>query len=270
MSFTSLDQVVSALPGQFRSVMKASISAKAAGTFTDLFLAAGVPSAGAAPGAHSAGGTAYTNGGTVSGALPWVAPGASLKAYLARLSFAGSTAGTLILYDRLWACTGMSGTVTGAQNITSFPALPTRAGTGEGVEPWIEWYSATGGTAANVTATYTNSAGTTGRTTPSIAFQATPTAYQMLPLPLALGDLGVQALASVTLSGTTGTAGAFGVTLLKRIAEIPMTVANVQSYMDVFSLGLPLIEDNTCLCPMMLVSGTSTGVISGNLSLISG
>lgn len=269
MAILTLDEVIAALPGQYRNFMKASITAKAAGQFASLWTAAGFPGAGEVPASRSAGGTSYSAGG-VAGAIPMSNPTAGDTAYLAKLAAAGAVAGTLILYDRLWACTGFSGTSTAAQAVTGFSGLPTRGGLGEGVEAWAEWYTATGSTTANLTMSYTNAAGTSGRTTTAVTLGTSVIAAQMFPLPLASGDSGVRSVASVTLSASTGTAGAFGITLLRRIAEIPLVVANVNTTQDVFALGMPTLPDNACLALAVLASGTTTGVMAGNLSIISG
>lgn len=270
MAFTSLDQVVAALPGQQKSILKASQTSKGAGFFHSLFKANGLPTAGANPAAFGSGGTAHTAGGSVVGAIPWTNPTVGLTGYLARLVFSGSVAGTLILYDRLWSCSGMSGTVATAQTIASFPGLPTRASTGDYVEPWLEWYTSTGATAVNATLAYTNSGGTAGRTGVATAITATAIAGMMIPLNLQAGDTGVRTPVSVTLSASTLTAGNFGLTLLRRIAEIPIPVANVATPIDVFTLGLPILPDDACIALACLCSAATTGNIGGNLSIISG
>lgn len=268
MAYTSLDHIATLLPGQHKRFLQNSITAKGAGTFASLRAASGFPGGAVNPAAGSAGGTAYTAGGSVPGAIPWSSTSGK-STNLARMTAAGSTSGTLILYDRLWACTGFSGTATTAQAVSSFPGLPTRASGGTDVEAWLEWYTSTGSTAANATFTYTNQAGATGRTV-TAALTASMIAGQMLPLGLASGDSGVRVPTSVQLSASTLTAGAFGITLLRRIAEIPLASPNVPTTLDLFDMGLPTVPDDACLYMMVLCSATSTGVISGNLSLIAG
>lgn len=270
MTIATLDEVIAALPGQYRNFMKASITAKAAGQFASLWAAAGFPGAGATPAAASAGGTSYSAGGGVTGAVPWTNPTAGDTAYLAKLAAAGAVAGTLILYDRLWACAGFVGNSASAQAVTDFSGLPTRGGLGERVEAWAEWYTATGSTTASLTMRYTNAAGTSGKTTTAVTLGTSVIASQMFPLPLAAGDSGVRSVASVTLSASTGTAGSFGITLMRRIAEIPLVIANVNTTQDVFALGMPEIPSDACLAFAVLASGTTTGVLAGNLSLIAG
>lgn len=263
MAITSLDGLIAA-NNQLLSFGKASATAKAAGSFHSLWTAAGLPTAGAAAG--SAAGVACTSATT--GAMPFVNPTGGALTYLSKISNTMQTIGTLILYDRLVHTSALSGTVATAQTVNS--AALTRQTSGVGVQLFLEWYTATGSTGVNVTASYTNSDGTAGRTTVSTAIVASPVAGMILPLPLQAGDLGVRSVQSVTLSATTGTAGNFGITLVKRIAEIPVSLANTGVVLDPFALGMPKIDDNACLAFMELVSTTSTGFITGTINLAQG
>jgi hypothetical protein len=92
----------------------------------------------------------------------------------------------------------------------------------------------------------------------------------MLPFLLAAGDTGVQSIASFTTSATSGTAGSIGVTLLKRLAEIPFTLANVGCVLDFAGTGMPQIRDGACLAFMLQCSGTTSGIISGNITYAQG
>lgn len=263
MAITTLDGIIGAV-SQHKSFGKVSMTAKAAGTFQSLWTAAGLPTAGTAP--ATAAGVAVDD--TVAGTFSFTNPTAPALTYLTKLSNTQQTPGTLILYDRLVHTGALSGTVTTAQTVNS--AALTRSTTGDDVELFLEVYTATGATQVNVTVSYTNSAGTAGRTSVSVPFLASPVAGQMLPIPLQSGDLGVRSVQSVTLSATTGTAGAFGVTLVKRIAECPIPVASGGIVLDPFQLGMPQIEDNAALCFMMLCSTTSTGFVTGTLDLNQG
>lgn len=263
MAITTLDGLIAA-NNQLLSFGKASATAKAAGSFHSLWLAAGLPTAGAAAGTAS--GVAPTS--STTGAIRFVNPTGGALTYLTKVSDTQQTIGTLILYDRLVHTSALSGTVATAQTVNS--AALTRSTSGENVQLFLEWYTATGSTAVNVTASYTNSDGVSGRTTVSTGIVASPVAGMMLPLPLQAGDQGVRSVQTVTLSATTGTAGNFGITLVKRIAEMPISVANTGLVLDPFALGMPIIEDNACLALMELVSTTSTGFITGTINLAQG
>lgn len=257
---SSLDQLVAAAKQEL-PFFKPSMASKAAGAWQSLWTAAGQPAAGSAPGA------AAIPTSATAGALLFSDPVAALT-YLSTLQAAGGTIGTLVLYDRLAHASGLSGVLTTAQAVNT-PAL-TRCVDGIGVEAWLEWYTATGATASNVTASYTNTDDTAGRTTVSQVLQATPVAGQMQKLPLAAGDKGVKSLQTVTLSASTATAGNFGVTLLKQLATIPLTVANIATVMDAIDLGLPKIDNGACLALMVLCSTTNTGAIFGKAQVAQG
>ena len=262
MAIVSLDQLLAA-SNQLKSFGKVSMTAKAAGTFQSLWTAAGLPAAGANPASLA---MVIPTSATV-GALSFVNPATGLS-YISKISSSQQTIGTLILYDRIAHSSGLNGTLTTAQAVNG--AALTRHTTGEDVELFLEVYAATGATASNVTISYTNSAGVAGRTTPAIAMQVTPVAGQMLPIPLQAGDTGIQSVQSVTLSASTATAGNFGITLVKRIAEIPITVAGTGVVLDPFALGFPQIENNACLSMMVVTSTTSTGFVTGTINIAQG
>jgi len=256
MAITTMDQLVSAIASaSFQATEESSITSKGAGYFASLWQAAGRPGSGATPATGA--GAAPTN--ATAGAIPYTNPGGANIGYLAKLLASSSNAETLILYDRLVHTSGLSGTVTTAQTVNSTALTRYTAGTDVGL--WLEWYTATGSTAVNVTASYTNQAGTSGQTTVSTALPASCPAGFTIPLPLAAGDTGVRSVQSVTLSGTTGTAGNFGVTLGQRIASLPLILANVGVTFDWSQVGLPQIANNACLAWHVLCTTTSTGTI---------
>ena len=262
MAITSLDQLLAA-SNQLKSFGKVSMTAKAAGTFQSLWTAAGLPAAGANPASLAM----VIPTSATAGALPFVNPATGLS-YISKISSSQQTIGTLILYDRIAHSSGLNGTLTTAQAVNG--AALTRHTTGEDVELFLEVYAATGATASNVTISYTNSAGVAGRTTPAVAMQVTPVVGQMLPIPLQAGDTGIRSVQSVTLSASTATAGNFGITLVKRIAEIPITVAGTGVVLDPFALGFPQIENNACLSMMVVTSTTSTGFVTGTINIAQG
>ena len=263
MAITSTDQLLAA-SNQLKSFGKVSMAAKAAGTFQSLWTAAGLPTAGANPASPAM----VIPTSATTGALPFVNPVTGRLSYISKISSAQQTVGTLILYDRIAHSSGLNGTLTTAQAVNG--AALTRHTTGEDVELFLEVYTATGATASNVTISYTNSAGVAGRTTPAVAMQVTPLVGQMLPIPLQSGDTGIRSVQSVTLSASTATAGNFGITLVKRIAEIPITVAGTGVVLDPFALGFPTIENNACLSFMVVTATTSTGFITGTINIAQG
>lgn len=260
---TTIGSVVAGMPGQHFSFQKASATAKAAGTWQGLWTAAGYPGAGAFPTGAGAG-SIPTNATT--GALPYVNPNYSLT--LARLTAAGATQGTLILYDRLWHSGGYTGTLTSVSTVNSVALL--RYTTGADVEVWIEYSGATGATASNLTVTYTNQANTASRTGTAAHANAS-VAGQMVPVPLAAGDTGVVSIQSIQNSSTTGagTGAVVGLVLMRRIAELPLAwgATQTQAIKTYIPLGMPAVQAGAALAFVVQTTTTSTGLILGALDL---
>ena len=164
----------------------------------------------------------------------------------------------VILYDRLLHISGLSGTSTSAQTVGG---TLTRNTTGEGNQIWVEIYGQIGATATTITASYTNTAGTSGRTTQAVAIGGTNNreVTRVIPLTLQAGDTGVQAVASVTLAATTGTAGDFGITIARPLAFANNENAGSQFIRD-FIAGMPdsdVIPADACLALAILSASTS-------------
>lgn len=128
-----------------------------------------------------------------------------------------------MLIDRLSHQGGLVGNITTAQNNVSGANLPTAALTrytdGVGVMIALQIYTALGATDSIVNISYTNEAGTPGRTA-SVWFVATPSVNTVYIATLQAGDLGVRSVEAVQLVLSTGTAGNMGITLFKPLAII--------------------------------------------------
>lgn len=275
MAITTLDQLLAALPGQLKQIFKASQTAEGAGTWHSLWKAAGQPPAGANPPLFTAGAGYVPTKDTV-GAIAFANPSAGLLSYVARAVFAGSVVGTLVLYDRLWACSGLAANVVTAQNIATPGSLPAGRDPGNGadVEPWLEVYAAPGATAGNWDLTGTDAAGNANRTWRYAHPANAESVGQMMPLvpggasPAA--TLGIRQASSFQLSASSGTAGDVGITLVRRLLEIPLNVAGVAAALDAFAAGMPQIPNDACLGLMLLCTGTSTGNVQGSLNVVQG
>jgi hypothetical protein len=142
-------------------------------------------------------------------------------------------------------------------------------------------------TAGQLTTTYTNQAGTAGRTTAAPngslwgPIAATPvgalfgqsgvTATVGSPyMPLMAGDYGVQSIQSYAINaGATAGVGAF--VLHRPIATIPLAALNLASERD-FLAGvptLPRVYDDSCIGIFVMIGGAMTAgsVITGELNL---
>ncbi len=252
MTIASESDLYAALAGsQDLRCFKNSVTA-VAGRLMSLWRATGQPEQGSIPGAAAVCTKATSGSNSFSNA------GAGKTLYLLNVGGAVNTvASTLTIMDRLVASGGLSGVVATAQTVNT-PAL-TRRTSGARNRIFLEWYTATGGTAVTVTASYTNQDGTAGKTTGTISLPATVIAGSMFELPLAADDSGVQSVQTVTLSATTGTAGAFGVTIAAVLATVPMPLANLGYNYDAQSLGLPVIENDACLQYAITALSTATG-----------
>lgn len=262
MAIQSLDQLLSASPGYRLPFMKTTATSQAAGRYHSLRQVAGQPGVGNTP--------PITNGEipvmSTAGGITFPAPSGTNVNYLAQAVIGGSVQGTLMLYDRLWHNSGLSGLINTAQTWTQ-PAL-TRYTDGLGVEMWMEIYSAIGSTSVTATVTYTNNNNVSDRLA-TTTIPASTVVGQMIPFALAAGDMGVRSTTQI-LSGNTGGAGSFGIVLLKRIADIPLNATNVAAVMDTFTIGMPDVNTNAHLCAALLCSGTSTGIIHGTIQIVQG
>lgn len=265
MAITTLDGMIAGMrPPQ--GFLKATATCEGAGTFHSTWKVAGLPGAGSNPPLFTAG-SGYVPTNATVGAIPYTNPGAG-NGYLAKLGLSGATAGTWFLVDRVWQCSGFGTVVTTAQTVTT-PGSITRdangTSLGDGVELWGEVYTSPGATSATWTVSYTNSAGTSGRTATYSHPANAESVGQMLPFTLQAGDVGVQSVQSLTCSVSSGTAGNIGITLIRRIATIPNPVINAGTTIDPIGLGFPRIYDSSCLMWMNMSSTTNTGIVTGEI-----
>lgn len=220
------------------------------------------------PGGASAPTTVAAPTNATAGAMPFTSPGGGREKWLIQLAMSctGSNLASVLLYDRLLHIGDLSGTVVTAQTVAG--ALTRNTG-GEGNMIFVEVYTAVGTTARTITASYTNQAGTAGRTTRAVTFGGTAgtlgnDANLFIPLPLQAGDSGVQAVASVTISATTGTAGNFGVVVAKPVAWVPLGYwMNTNRDFTLGPAGMPELETGACLATALLASGTSEAIFYG-------
>jgi hypothetical protein len=197
-------------------INKSQITAIAARSHS-MWVSAGVPATGVAPTTAAVPTNATTGAlGQQDGTLNRI-----LKMVMA---WTMPTGGFVTVADRLSHQGGLSGVTTGAQATNLPTAALTRKTSGVGVQLGLEIYTSIGATATTVSASYTNTTPTSGRTTPLATWGGTGfnTAPRIVILPLQSGDNGVTAVANVTNTATTGTAGAFGVTLFYPLISVPI------------------------------------------------
>lgn len=206
---------------------------------------------------------------STTGAISFTGAAAGKRLYLARLSVTAFQQGTVMLYDRLWHNSGLSGTNTGVQTVNS-ASVNRPDGTGQGVELWAEIYTIIGASATTATASYTNQDGVAGRSATSSTIGSTGfrEVNRMIRFNLQTGDTGVRSVESVQLAGTTGTAGDWGLTLVKRISNVSLAGGANGRLSDAFTTGMPVIPNNACLAVQYHSSTTTTGLITSGINLV--
>lgn len=268
----NIDNLVKALGNNSSRIVldKASIASQTANSYCSLWRATGQPGQGAIPTV-----VATCNNTTVGtiGFNQQMSPSTSYGAYLEIAT--GNAAMTMELHDRLANMGGLNGTLTTAQSVNldlntllATDNIDTRKGDANysDVQWWLEWYTATGGTAVTATIVVTYNDGTTGNLS-VISLAATRPASHMIPLnsliPSAQSGKFIRGIVSVTLSATTGTAGNFGVTVTRPRMTLSSPFANFKFIADWAQLGLPEIYNSSAIFPIVLTSTTSTGTVRG-------
>jgi hypothetical protein len=239
-------------------------AAYAAGRWYETFSLNGFPPATAYPGTALAWKTCddATGDGTTRFGIPH---GGNVSALIKQLSTlaAWSTAATgvpavLKLVDLQGYYPGISMNSATAQTLTGTPTL--RYANGAGCRLALAIRTSAGATAHNLALSYTNQAGTAGRTmpvtvactasaiTPHITHSGTAANNYGPELPMASGDTGVQSVQTVTLSAAS-LAGTGVLLLYRPIAQIPLSIASLMSEKDFWNQmpSAPQIKDGACL-----------------------
>lgn len=243
MAITTVDDIAAALAtGQFRPVLKNITVPKAIGSYQSSWLGVGFPGAGATPPTYTAG-SGYTCDRTTTGAISYT--NGAVKNWLAQLFASSTIAGTLFIYDRLWACSGM-GFAAATYTVTTPGSLPARiTDNGVGCELWVEQSVAAGSASGTLTVNYKNPAdGAEAGIIPAVV--SAPVIGQAQPVPLLAGATGVRSLVSV-VNSATWTSGTFGMMIVRPVAQIEIPFAGIGKTLDWASLGLPALVDNMCL-----------------------
>ncbi|MFN7262830.1 MAG: hypothetical protein ACK5UJ_03405 [Pseudobdellovibrionaceae bacterium] len=290
MPFTSIDDLVSEVSnGKFSRIDWNKITGGAAytaGRWYDTSPLAGTPVANAWAGTalnwvtcNEAAGNGtqifgLPHGGNVTPDTKHVLNGSAITAV------ATGVPAQLMLVDMQGYYPGISMNVATAQTLIGTPTL--RYANGAGVRAYLAITATSGATAHNLSMSYTNQAGTAGRTMP---VTVSCTASAIVPhithsgtaannygpfLPLASGDTGIQSVQSVTLSAASG-AGTAALVLARPLLTIPLTTAAVASERDFLNQipSLPRVQDGACLV-WLYFAGAATGASSnfyGSLEL---
>jgi hypothetical protein len=269
MTISTLDGLFAGLRPPME-ISKAVTATLVAGRPASLWSLGGSPGAGAFD--TTLNGVVLSSSSTIpAGAIPHYDP-ASGNSYLAYLDAMATQAGRLLLLDRLWHNGGYTITSTSAQNSTT-PTWPSRCPTsgtddtptttGIGVMLAVEVSAATGAGTPTITISYTNSAGTAGRTATNIlATVATSAIGATYFIGLQAGDVGVRSVQSLTLSATW-TSGTINLVAYRRLASLNL-LALIPGQADALT-GVGTRLYNGVVPWMVFVPNTTTAtLVSGS------
>lgn len=205
---------------------------------------------------------------STTGAFNFTNP-SSGNTYLAAMnaspSVASLTGGHLFLCDRLWHNGGFTITSNTAQTVTSatFPARDSNASTnGRDVMLALEVSAACGAAAPTITVSYTNDAGTSGRTATNwLATANSPAISTVYPIGLQAGDRGVRSVQSLTLSASW-VSGTINLVAYRLIGVLNFPPApRLQVANDDIQTGFQRIMDDSCLYLMFAGTSAATTVV---------
>lgn len=274
MAFSSLGDLVAGMSaGAYRlPLTRVSLSSAVAGSEHSLWRGTGFPAQGAVPAA-----AAICNNTTV-GALPLAPRSGGQERILSQLAIQMAAVGhTLLVEDRLGHMGGLNGSLTTAQTVNldihtniATNNLAERVGQANysEIEWYLEWYTVTGATVSTPTAQVTFDDGTTGSVNiwvlGATALPSSVAASRRYKLAPTNGKF-IRSVQTVTLSASTGTAGSFGVTAVRRLAEFECTVANALQVLDWSILAAPKIADQACVTLSQMCITTTTGATQGSI-----
>lgn len=258
MAITTLDGLIGSTK-QRVGWIKTGARTTVASTWYTLFDVAGNPGAGVLAGTSTTAGVVPTD--ATAGCPTINAFGGSNFGYLSNVEFGSTVACRIAIYDLLFkagAYAFNANTALAAQP-SFLGRIPggTAADTAGCTEIWAEQVTtATGNQAVNVT--YTNSAGTTARTTGAVGVGAAPAVGRCWQLPLQAGDTGVQTITNV--AGTVATAGTFNVLVLRPLWSGRVVAANFGDIHDYLRTGLVRVFEDSALYVLISTDGTASGI----------
>ncbi|HZW08003.1 MAG TPA: hypothetical protein VFF65_12845 [Phycisphaerales bacterium] len=271
MALTTMDQIGAAMDTAQRiQFFKDPVTGVTAGVWRSLWDVAGRPSAG---GFLSAGNARQCSAVFPISVQPYFGnPSGSRASYALGLSITCDQPGTVLVYDRLLeaAFNGSSATLQTFTyaDPTKINARPAGVGiTGGSTAPGAGdlWLEARATTAAQGCVVNYVSENGIAVTTPTFTPPAGLASGSMLPIQLFGQDRGVRTITSVQPAANMG--GTMNLVVLRRIAQVEISAANIGRSHNVFDLRMPRIADDPCLAFAFLPAGTSTGRLVGSLDV---
>lgn len=282
--FSSINDLITqaAKPAQRRKYpfYKIGVAGSANAQTTSLWQSSNYPGAGAA-GSASPGGRIPDN--TTTGCMPFINPGTGTQHFVAGYVTANIINSSLLLYDRIFdVAKTMNSTAT--ESVTGVPTRYTSstAGAVDSAENnflFMECQTVLPATAHNWTVCqYTNQAGTTSQTLPSVTGISSCAAQRLdMPVnnwfaPLASGDNGIQALTQMQCSATVAT-GAINFVMGHPIAWMACPILSVMSIADgvTSAFSFERVFDSACLALLEPIRPTTTAATyQGTFVTVSG
>lgn len=270
MAITTLDGIFTGTNGPPSAIVKSAAfgtSGITSGRLSSSWYLAGYPVAATAPTPGLAGAalTSFT-AGQIN------VPPSSNQTYLQnmRMKFSAGAGGLVLLCDRLWHNSGITITSTAAQTVNSvtWPARDETGTTnGEGVLLGVEVSATTGAGTPSISVSYTNQAGTAGRTAANIpATIASQVAGAFIPLSLNAADTGVRSVQTFTLSATW-TSGTIHL-VAYRILSAMIVRGAMSSDSDIVDSGLIPLHNSSV--PFLLVGQSVAAQVQGSVTFTQG
>lgn len=261
MAIATLDALLAGVQPP-RLFAKGPFSSTVAGRVCSTWGMGGIPGPGSYDGTLN-GATLSSTSSLPAGAMPRIDGQGGSNSYLARLQgqLNVNLAGTVLLIDRLWHNGGYTITATSAQTSTT-PTWPARdnngATSGDGVLIGLEVSATIGAGTPTLTLSYTNQAGTSGRTSTNVMGTATtPVAGSFWMFGLQGADTGVQSVQSLTLSATWSS-GTINLVAFRILAAMEIPGTNSANAIDAVTGGMPRIYDGSVLQFLVM---PSTGAV---------
>jgi hypothetical protein len=265
MPITSFDPgYVAAAKSPLTMVKTASRTAVAASWFS-VYDLAGNPGAGTLAGSSTTTGTVPTDATAGHPTIP--AFGGGNTGYLMQVDFGSSVACRIKLFDLLWKGGAYAFNANTSGNTPTSYASRVVGGVYGDEQLWLEQVTA-GTLVQNVNVTYINQAGTSGRSTGTVAAPAAMILGRMFQLPLQAGDTGVQGVTGVV--GSVASAGTFNILVLRPLWSGRVKIANDGDVHDLLKTGMPVVFDTSALMMAIAPDSTATGIPELELVIANG
>jgi hypothetical protein len=224
----------------------------------------GLPGPGAAPG-----GTWRNPTRATDGALRMTNPGGGRQRWLRSMFGAAWSSMRILLCDRLGDISGFSGTSTATNTINGAVTRYTGAAS-EGTIMVAEVYSAVGVTVTTVSCNYLDSTGTS-RASGTASFGGANCRFAgnacIIPYNTTTGANSVTQIVDAKLTATTGTAGNWGISLLRPLMEVDVGSVDVSGFGSscrwMATEDVELLTD-ACLSILCIPTGATINFIRGS------